>query len=132
MRVTLTQVEVQVVPFSPGDRDGRWDLFSGPDLYYEVYDPDGTCLYTSAVADDVGPRDLPVTLDAEFALREAGWHVLRLLDADLIEDEVVGCVEFAPDRILDGRPASAPARTVRLSDGDLTLQLLLKWTDDEL
>ncbi len=131
MRVTLTHVEVQVVPFGSGEEEDRWDLFSGPDLYYEVYDPDGVCLHTSAVADDVGPRDLPLTLDAGFALREAGWHVLRLLDADLIEDEVVGDVDFAPDRILDGRSAAASARTVRLSDGDLTLQLLLEWTEDQ-
>ncbi len=130
MRVTLTQVDVQVVPFGSGEQDDRWDLFSGPDLYYEVYDPDGACLYTSAVVDDVGPRDLPVTLDAEVVLQEAGWHVLRLLDADLIEDEVVGCVDFAPDRIRDGRPTSTPARAVRLSDGDLTLQLQLEWTED--
>lgn len=130
MRVTLTQVDVQVVPFGSGEREDHWDLFSGPDLYYEAYDPDGARLYTSAVVNDVRPRDLPVTLDAEFALQESGWHVLRLLDADLIEDEVVGCVDFAPDRILERSPASAPARTVRLSDGALTLQLQLEWTDD--
>ncbi|WP_233993792.1 hypothetical protein [Salinibacter altiplanensis] len=130
MRVTLMQVEVQVVPFGSGEREDRWDLFSGPDLYYKAYDPEGACLHASAVVDDVEPQDLPVTLDAEFAVEASGWHRLRLLDADLIEDEVVGAVDFAPDRILNGSPASAPARTVRLSDGDVTLQLTLEWTTD--
>lgn len=129
MRVIVKQVEVQIVPFGSRDRKDRWDLFSGPDLYYEVYDPDGTCLYTSAVVDDVEPRDLPVTMDANFTVEPEGWHVLRLLDADLVEDEVVGRVEFAPDRILDGSPASRSARTVRLRDGDLTLGVVFAWEE---
>lgn len=124
----VTQIEIQAVPFGPDEHGGRWDLFSGPDLYYEVYDPDGARLHVSEVADDVRPRDLPLTLDAGFRVEQSGQHVLQLMDADLIDDEVVGRVDFEPDRILGGRSASAPARSVRLSEERLTLQLVLEWT----
>ncbi len=129
MRAIVMQVEVQTVPFGSEEGEDRWDLFSGPDLYYEVYDPDGTHLHTSEVVNDVRPRDLPLTLDAGFRVENPGRHVLQLLDADLGEDEVVGHMGFAPDRIADEAPGSTPPRAIQLSDGDLTLQVRLEWTE---
>jgi len=131
MHAVVTQVDVQVVPFGPEGGESRWDLFSGPDLYYEVYDPDGACLCTSGVVNDVRPRDLPITMDAAFSVETPGRHVLQLLDADLIEDEVVGRVGFAPDRIWEEGPASASTRTVCLRDETVTLRLVLEYTEKE-
>lgn len=128
MHALATEVEVQTVPFGSETREDRWDLFSGPDLYYEVYDPDGTRLFASEVVTDVRPRDLPLTLAAGFHVADPGRHVLQLLDADLGEDEVMGRMEFALGQIVDESPGSTPPSTVELSDGDLVLWLRLEWT----
>lgn len=130
MHAVVTQVEVQVVPFDSEERAEPWDLFSGPDLYYEAYGPDGDRLYTSDVINDVRPRDLPVGLDAGFPVEESGWHILKLLDADLLEDEVVGQVDFALDRLADPGRKQAPTRTLRLQDGDTTLRVVLEWKEN--
>jgi hypothetical protein len=127
MYAVVTQVEVQVVPFGTEEGAARWDLFSGPDLYYEAYDPDGNRLHTSDVVNDVRPRDLPVGLGAGFSVDGGGRHVLQLLDADLLEDEVVGQVGFALDRLGDPGPKQAPTRTLCLQDGDTTLRVVLEW-----
>jgi len=129
MHAVVTQVEVQVVPFGSEERAARWDLFSGPDLYYEAYDPDGDRLHTSDVVNDVRPRDLPVGLDAGFSVEGGGRHVLQLLDADLLEDEVVGQVGFALDRLAEQGRSRAPTRTLCLQDGDTTLRVVLEWRE---
>jgi len=130
MHVIVTQVEVQGVPFGSEERTERWDLFSGPDLYYEVYDPDGDRLYTSNVVNDVRPGDLPVGLDAGFSIEEGGRHILQLLDADLLEDEVVAQVDFAPDRIAGQTANRTSTRILCLQNGDTTLRVGLEWKRD--
>lgn len=131
MHAVVTQVEVQVVPFGSEERAARWDLFSGPDLYYEAYDPDGDCLHTSDVVSDVRPRDLPVELDAGFVVDGGGRHILQLLDADILEDEVVGRVGFALDRLADPAHNHTPTRTLCLQDGDTTLRIVLEWRGEQ-
>jgi hypothetical protein len=128
MRVVVTAVEVRSVPFTT-EEDERWDLFSGPDLYCEVYGPSGECLHTTAVANDVGPSDLPLSLDATFALSETGPHVLRLLDADLTGDDVLSRVAFAPERLADAGPGPEPPTCIQFTDGETALQLTLSWTE---
>lgn len=128
MHAVVEDVEVRTVPFTHGDDEEPWDLFSGPDLYYEAYGADEECLYTSDVAHDVGPRDLPVALGGGFSAEAQHRHVLRLLDADLTGDEVVADVAFVPVRLVEEGPGSAPPRTVRIVDGETTLRLTLSWS----
>jgi len=128
MRATVTDVEVRAVPFAD-DEEERWDLFSGPDLYCEIYGPSGDCLHTSDVVRNVRPADLPVTLDAEIVFAPAGPHVLRLLDADLAGSEVVGRVAFEPERLAEAGRGTEPPRCVQFQDGKTILQLDLTWPE---
>ena len=129
MYAVVTKVEVQSVPFGSEEHGDRWDLFSGPDLYYKAYDPDGERIHTSEVVGDVQPTDLPVTLDAGFVLKKTGRYTLQLLDADLIEDEVVGQVGLAPDRMADQDRGGPSAVAMSPDDGDTALRMWLKWKE---
>lgn len=126
MRAVVTKVEVRSVPFT-NEKDERWDLFSGPDLFYEVYGPSGDCLHTSEVVGNVRPSDLPVTLAETVSLTDPGPHVLRLLDADLTGDEVVGRVVFEPGRLEETGPGTDPPTGIQFEDGETALQLTLSW-----
>lgn len=128
MRVVVTEVEVRSIPFT-NEEDERWDLFSGPDLFCEVYGPSGDLLHTSGVVIDVGPSHLPLTFEAGFSLTDPGPHVLRLLDADFTEHEVVGRVAFEPGRLVEAGPGPEPPTCVQFEEGDLALQLTLSWTE---
>jgi hypothetical protein len=131
MHAVVKDVEVCTVPFTVGDEGERWDLFSGPDLYYEAYGPEETCLHTSDVVNDVGPRDLPVALGGEFSIEARAQYALRLLDADLFGHEVVARIDFAPGRLIEQSRGPDPPRTVRLEDGETALRLTLSWVRDE-
>lgn len=126
MRAVVTEVEVRSIPFTTAE-DERWDLFSGPDLFYEVYGPSGDLLHTSAVVDDVEPSDLPLRLDETFLFTETGPHVLRLLDADLTGDEVVGRMTFEPGRLVEAGTGAEPPTCIQIKDGETALQLTLSW-----
>jgi len=127
MHAVVTEVAVHAVPFASGEKDEPWDLFSGPDLFYEAYGPDGSLLHTSEVASDVRPRDLPVALDGGFSVESSGPYVLRLLDNDLTGEEIVGRVVLDAERLLDeGRESSLP-RDLCLKDQGTTLRLALTW-----
>lgn len=107
MRAVVTEVEVRSVPFTAEEKE-RWDLFSGPDLFSEMYGPSGDLLHTSEIVSDVRPSDLPLTLDEAFSLTDWGPPVLRFLDADFAGSEVVGRVAFEPGRLADA--GLAPSR----------------------
>lgn len=126
MHAIVTNVKVKTLPFSK-DEGEPWDLFSGPDLYYEAYGPGDECLHASDVANDIRPRDLPVALDGEFAVESPDRHVLRLLDADLTGQEVIARIAFVPARWAEEGPGPEPPRCIRLADEDTTLQLTLTW-----
>jgi len=126
MHAIVKEVEVHTVPFTPDDGE-PWDLFSGPDLYYEAYGPDETLLHTSDVASDLRPSDLPVALGGGFAVETPDQYVFRLLDADLTTDEVVARIAFVPERLSEGGRLEDPPRAVRLVEGDTTLRLTLAW-----
>jgi hypothetical protein len=131
MRAVVTRIQVCAVPFSDPHEDRPWDLFSGPDLCCEVYGPDGARLYRSGTACDVRPSDLPVTLDADVRLAAAGPHILRLLDADLTDDEVVARFPLVPARLLEAGGGSTPPVCVELSAQETTLQVYLSWASGE-
>jgi len=126
MRAVVTEVEVRSVPFTTEEGE-RWDLFSGPDLYCEVYGPEANLLHASEVVNDVGPSDLPLSLDAEFSITEPGPHVLRLLDADVTEHEVMGRVAFAPGQVAEAGSGPEPPKCIEFEDGEMTIQLTLSW-----
>ena len=126
MHATVTNVKVETMPFSK-DEGEPWDLFSGPDLHYEAYGPGNECLHASDVANDIGPGDLPVALDGEFAVESPDRHVLCLLDADLTGQEVIARIAFVPARWAEKSPGSDPPRCIRLTDEDTTFQLTLTW-----
>lgn len=128
MRATVTAVEIRSVPFTDED-DERWDLFSGPDLYCELYGPSGDCLHTSEIVQDVRPADLPARLDASVPLASAGPHILRLLDADLTGNEVVGRMAFEPERLAEAGAGAEPPSCIQFTDGEATLQLTLSWEE---
>ncbi len=125
MRVVVTEVRVCTVPFADPQEGRPWDLFSGPDLSYEVYGPDGTRLHRSSTVCDLRPPDLPVTLDGGFALTTPGPHVLRVLDVDLTTDEVMARVAFEPDRLV--RTGGDPPSCVEFDEGETTLQVYFAW-----
>jgi hypothetical protein len=126
MRVVVTEVKVRSVPFTT-DENERWDLFSGPDLFCEIYGPSGDLVHASEVTSDVRPSDLPLTLDETFSLTDPGPHILRLLDADISGNEVVTRMAFAPGRLADSGPGAGPPRCVQFEEGDTKLQLDLSW-----
>ncbi len=127
MHAVVTEVEVRTIPFTVPQEDRPWDLFSGPDLCYEVHGPDGTRLHVSDATDDVRPSDLPVTLEGEVVLEDSGPHVLRLLDEDLTENEVVARIAFEPRRLAEVEQGPEPPSCVQFEDGDTTLRLILTW-----
>lgn len=122
MYAIVREVTVLDLPFVREEGE-RWDLFSGPDLYYEVYDYQNEILETSAVVSDVCPPDLPVTLEGTFAVqRPSAKHCITLFDADLTDDDVIGSVAFDLE-------ASARSRStvVHLERETLMLRLTLSW-----
>lgn len=125
MRAVVTEVKICAVPFTDPQANRPWDLLSGPDLCCEVYGPDGARLSRSGTTCDVRPPDLPVTLDGGFALAASGPHVLRVLDADLMGDEVMARIAFEPEQF--GGPKSEPPGCVQFDDGDTIVQLQLSW-----
>lgn len=129
MHAIVTAVTVQTVPFASGEGDEPWDLFSGPDLFYEAYGPDGSLLHASDVAQDVRPRDLPVALDGGFAVEPSGPYVLRLLDDDLTGEEVVGRLVLDAERLVnEGRKNALPS-SICLEDQGTTVRLALTWQE---
>ncbi|PSQ69133.1 MAG: hypothetical protein BRD31_06270 [Bacteroidetes bacterium QH_2_64_26] len=126
MRAVVTEVEVRSVPFTT-DENERWDLFSGPDLFCEVYGPSGNLVHATKVVSDVRPSDLPLTLDETFSLTDPGPHILRLLDADIGGSEIINRVAFEPGRLADSGPGAGPPRCVQFEEGDTKLQLNLSW-----
>lgn len=131
MQAIVEDVEIRTVPFTSGNEGEPWDLFSGPDLYYEVYGPEEECLHTSEVASDVRPTDLPVGLGGDFAMESPVRYVLQLLDADLTSEEVIAQVAFIPARWIEEGGGGEPPRVVRLADGDTALQLTLSWNPSQ-
>lgn len=131
MHAVVKEVEVHTVPFASERKGERWDLFSGPDLYYEAYEPDGERLHTSEVVSDVRPRDLPVALGGEFSVEASGPYVVRLLDADLTREEVIGQVILDPERLADKHRGRTLPTVVQLEDGETTLRLDLVWREGQ-
>lgn len=131
MHAVVKEVEVHAVPFASERKGERWDLFSGPDLYYEAYDPDGEILHTSEVVSDVRPTHLPVTLGGEFSVEASRPYIVRLLDADLTGEEVIGQVILDPERLADERRGRTLPTVVHLEDGETTLKLALAWGEEQ-
>ena len=126
MHAIVKDIEVHTMPFTHGD--GKpWDLFSGPDLYYEAYGPNEEIVHTSDVAPDVGPRDLPVTLGGGFSVETRYQHVLCLLDADLTGKEVITRIAFVPARWVEECHGPEPPSSTCLTDEDTALRLTLAW-----
>lgn len=130
MHALVKEVEVHTMPFTSEEEGEPWDLFSGPDLYYEAYGPDGALLHASEVISDVRPSDLPIALGGKFAVEQMGPHVLRLLDADLAGKEVVGRVAFDAERLAE-KGAGDPPRIVRLKDRKTTLRVVIAWEEGQ-
>jgi hypothetical protein len=127
MHAVVTEVTVHTLPFTCGAEDRPWDLTSGPDVYYESFNAQNERLFTSTVADDVRPQDLPFSLPGSFSVQDpAEAHVICLMDSDLIEDEVITSIAFE----LDGLAADRPD-TVCLKTEDTTLELSLEWKDPD-
>lgn len=127
MHVVVKEIEVQTLAFVSGKENERWDLLSGPDLYYEAYSPDEELLYASEVIVDVCPSDLPVALGGGFSVNGAGRYSVRLLDADLVEDEVVARIDFRPERLFKEGPGQTPPTTVSLQEEETVLRMVLEW-----
>jgi hypothetical protein len=75
------------------DQVGCNDLFNGPDLYIEVYNPSGEKIYTSGVLDNASP---PVEFIVNIPI-EPGSYSIRVLDEDSGlggADDVCGTVNF--------------------------------------
>ena len=128
MRTVVEEVKVRSIPFTDAAGE-RWDLCSGPDLYCELYGPAGDLLYESEVVTDVRPSDLPLSMDAGFALTESGPHILRVLDADFSGDERVGRVAFEPERLAAAGQGPEPPPCVQFEDGETTLWVALRWEE---
>jgi len=129
MHAVVTEVTIHALPFATGEEDEPWDLFSGPDLFYEAYGPDGSLLHASEVAHDVGPRDLPVALDGGFVVEPSGPYVLRLLDEDLTGEEVVGRLVLDAERLVnEGRKNAFPG-SICLEDQGTTVHVSLTWKE---
>lgn len=129
MHAVVTEVTVHTMPFASGEEDEPWDLFSGPDLFYEAYGPDGSLLHTSDVVQDVRPRDLPVALDGGFTVEPSGPYVLRLLDEDLTGEEVVGRLILDAERLVSKERKNSLPGSICLEDQGTTVHVFLTWKE---
>lgn len=129
MHAVVTEVRVRSIPFSASGEDRQWDLTSGPDLCYEAYGPDGSCLHASEAVNDVRPSDLPVTLQGEFPLQASGPHILRLLDEDFSRNEVVARFSFTRERLAEAGQGAGPPPCVQFEDEETTLWVALRWEE---
>lgn len=125
MPAIVTEVTVHTLPFTDEEGNRHWDLTSGPDIYYESYNAQNECLFTSGVIADVEPQDLPFSLPGSFPIRDPSeGHVICLMDSDLINDDVVTSVAFELGSFADDHPEA-----IRLDTKDTTLELSLEWTE---
>lgn len=129
MHAVVTEVTVRTMPFASGEEDEPWDLFSGPDLFYEAYGPNGSLLHASNVVQDVRPRDLPVALDGGFVVEPSGPYVLRLLDEDLTGEEVVGRLVLDAEQLVNDRRKNALPGSICLEDQGTTVHVSLTWKE---
>ena len=126
-QVFITSVQVESLPFSTPNGSG-WDLASGPELVWTLFDANGDRLTQGNQSTDVSPRQLPLRWETSYQLLDAD-RVLRigLYDYDDMSDAdwIGSTIPFTLRQLSDmGEP---PA--VRLTDesGQISVMLELAW-----
>lgn len=123
--VTITRVAIEEMPFS-NDQGAGWDVSSGPDVYYEVYDEnDEVAVSKDTYYENIGPSDLPVSWNEDYTISELGEeHAIYLWDYDPANaDDGIGGIAFTPN----GGDGNYP-QTISLDAGGITLGLRVEWS----
>lgn len=122
MQAIVTGAVARRIPFT-NEEGERWDLLSGPDIYYRCRNPSGEVVGTSDIATDISPSDLPVELPGTFSLHNfAGEHQIDLLESDVSGNQTLSTFSLRLEPKDEGQ-----SETLRLQSERATLDLSLEW-----
>jgi chitodextrinase len=124
--VTITQIEVQEMPFA-NDNGAGWDFASGPDVYVTRFNvpEDARVNRTSTRYDDVASEDLPLSYSTSFAIGDLSEEQsINLIDSDPNADDFIGGVSYTFDELIGEYP-----NDFTLQFEDIEYDLTLEWSN---
>jgi len=109
-QITPTKIkitDVVVTRFPASDGGASWDIFDGPDIYFEIFDGSVLLYSHPTFIEDADP-----TVDYSFNFSTiditdvTGEHTIQLMDYDdFSNDDFMGGIKFTPYNSTNGFPA---------------------------
>ena len=128
-RVFITRLQIEDIPFTTSSGAG-WDLWSGPDLYFNFYDPNDNLALHSTMVIDLVDSDLPIGFTVTNPYECEYWnssYIFRLYDDDDFSgDEFIGSVSFRISSIIASF-GHAETAAIRSSNNSISIKLYLDW-----